>query len=78
MHFSGSASIGFTSRNYELFANHRLSGYNARNIGCVNGGQSNWVNQVYRLTREDLLSVQPIGMIEALAFIGIDCSCLTH
>ena len=61
MQFSGSASIGFTSHTYELFANHRLSGYNARNIGCVNSGQSDWVNLVYKLTREDLQPIQPTG-----------------
>ena len=63
MQFSGSAAIGFTSRDYKLYANHRLSGYSARSIGCVNSGQSDWVNLVYKLTREDLQPVQPTGII---------------
>ena len=70
MQFSGSASIGFTSRTYELFANHRLSGYNARNIGCVNSGQSDWVNLVYKLTREDLQPIQPTGIYFHTSILG--------
>ena len=76
MQFSGSASIGFTSRDNKLFASHRLSGYNARNIGCINSGQSNWVNQVYKMTREDLQPIQTTGML--IAFLSrILCTCET-
>ena len=63
LQYSASATIGFTSYD-DLFENHRLSGYNARNIACINSGQSNWVNLIYKLTREDLQAVVPIGMYD--------------
>ena len=61
LQYSASATIGFTSFDV-LFANHRLSGYNAKNIACMNSGQNRWVNLVYKLTREDLQPTIPIGM----------------
>ena len=61
LQYSGSATIGFTSFDV-LFANHRLSGYNAKNIACMNSDHSQWVNLVYKLTREDLQATLPVGM----------------
>lgn len=60
LEFSASASIGFTALDV-LFENHRVSGYNARQIACTNSGQSEWVNLVYKLTREDLQPTVPIS-----------------
>ena len=44
-----------------LFANHRTSGYLAKRIACANSVDSQWVNLVYKLTREDLIPVFPSG-----------------
>ena len=60
MGYSASATIGFTSADV-LFENHRLSGYGAKNIACINSGDSQWVNIVYQLTREDLQPTTPTG-----------------
>ena len=65
MQYSASATIGFTALDV-LFENHRLSGYNARQIACTNSGQSEWVNLVYKLTRDDLQPVQPVGREQLL------------
>ena len=61
LEFSGSAAIGFTAGNV-LFSNHRISGYRAKNVACINYPESSWVNLVYKLTREDLVSVLPTGI----------------
>ena len=71
MQYSGSATIGFTSFDV-LFANHRLSGYNAKNVACMNSDQSQWVNLVYKLTREDLQATVPISMNDLFHFLS-DC-----
>ena len=63
MRFSASGVIGFTTVDYSHFANHRLNGYNSRRVGCINTGESDWVNVVYKLTREDLQPVQPTGAV---------------
>lgn len=67
MGFSGSATIGFTSLDNRLFANHRISGYRAKNVACLNSGQSDWVNLVYKLTRDDLQAIGPDGMYYLLS-----------
>lgn len=60
LQFSGSATIGFTAGDV-LYSNHRLSGYKAKKIACINSEQTEWVNLVYKLTREDLSPIVPIG-----------------
>ena len=51
---SNSATIGFTAGDV-LFANHPLTARKrAHDIACINYPESQWVNVVYELTREDL------------------------
>lgn len=59
--FSGDATIGFTAGDV-LFANHRTSGYLAKRIACVNSPDSQWVNLVYKLTADGLISF-PSGIL---------------
>ena len=73
LQYSAGATIGFTSLS-DLYSNHRVSGYNARNIACINSGQSSWVNIIYKLTREDLQAVIPIGTMYFGVQINCDCT----
>jgi len=51
---SNSATIGFTAGDV-LFANHPLTvRKRAEDIACINPPESQWVNVVYELTRDDL------------------------
>ena len=61
LQYSAGATIGFTAFDV-LFANHRLSGYSAKKIACMNSNQTKWVNVVDKLTRDDLQPTVPIGM----------------
>ena len=52
--YSNPATIGFTAGDV-LFANHPLTvRKRAQDIACINSPESQWVNVVYELTREDL------------------------
>ena len=52
--YSNLATIGFTAGDV-LFANHPLTlRRRAQDIACINSPESEWVNVVYELTREDM------------------------
>ena len=75
--YSGSATIGFTAGDV-LFSNHRLSGYTAKNIACVNSDQNQWVNLVFKLTREDLQPTIPIGIHTIVYLLMFVFLCIIH
>ena len=51
-----------------IFANHPLSGQNARNIACINQNVTEWSNVVFNLTAEDFIPTDPPSTVEPRKF----------
>ena len=58
MGWSRDSTIGFNAAG-SIFANHPLSGRNARSVACSNAPASNWTNLIYNLTGDTVDIPQP-------------------